>query len=76
VPAVLIVVLAGVAKLPVLLIIALSLAAVLYILAVCVVTAAVKQVFIAGLYVYATDSQVPPGFDKATMKGAFAAKSK
>ena len=43
-------------------------------LAVTVITAAVKQVFIAGLYVYATDKKVPAGFDQASMRGAFAKK--
>jgi Family of unknown function (DUF6159) len=76
VPAILVIVIAAVAKLPVAILVLLILAAVLYIGAVSVITTAVKQVFIAGLYVYATDSQVPPGFDKASMKRAFVAKGK
>jgi hypothetical protein len=76
IPAFAVVALAFFAKLPIAVMIALILCAVLYILAVCVVTSAVKQVFIAGLYVYATDRQVPPGFDKAAMTNAFAVKGK
>jgi hypothetical protein len=49
-------------------------AAVLYGLIVVVVSAALKQIFISGLYVYATENRVPPGFDRGTMNSAFAAR--
>lgn len=74
IPAFLIVLLAVFAKLPTTLLVALILAAVLYVAAVSVVTAAVQQVFVAGLYVYATDKKVPSGFNSAAMQGAFVKK--
>lgn len=49
-------------------------ALIVYALAISVVTAAVKQVFIAGLYVYATEKRVPAGFDDDAMTHAFAPK--
>ena len=49
-------------------------ALVVYVLTVVVISAAVKQIFIAGLYVYATEKRVPPGFDKGTLTSAFARK--
>jgi hypothetical protein len=77
-PAILIVA-AGVAltssgHLPGLLLALLILAAVIYGLGVAVVTTAAKQVFIAGLYVYATEKRVPPGFAADAMRGAFVRK--
>ncbi|MBX7104890.1 MAG: hypothetical protein K1X57_12465 [Gemmataceae bacterium] len=73
-PALLLMVLAVVAKLPVAVLVVLGVALVIYILAVSVVTAAIKQVFIAGLYVYATEKRVPPGFDRGVMTNAFVPK--
>jgi hypothetical protein len=73
-PALLLMVLAVVAKLPVAVLVVLVVALVIYILAVSVVTAAIKQVFIAGLYVYATEKRVPPGFDRSVMTSAFVPK--
>jgi len=77
-PAILIVA-AGVAltssgHLPGFLLALLILAAVVYGLGVAVVTTAAKQVFIAGLYVYATEKRVPPGFAADAMRGAFVRK--
>jgi hypothetical protein len=45
--------------------------AIVYGLLVVIVSAALKQIFISGLYVYATENRVPPGFDRGTMNSAF-----
>lgn len=47
---------------------------IIYALAVAVVTTALKQIFIAGLYVYATEKKIPPGFDSDLMRSAFVPK--
>jgi hypothetical protein len=44
---------------------------VLYVLAVSVATTAVSQVFIASLYVYATENRVPRGFRAESLRSAF-----
>ena len=60
---------------PIPLMAAIVIIAVVYLIAVAVIISAVKQVFIAGLYVYATEKRVPHGFDRASMSSAFASKS-
>lgn len=46
----------------------------LYLLAAAVVLTTVKQVFLAGLYYYAVQQEVPAGFTAEAMKGAFQRK--
>jgi len=45
-----------------------------YLLAAAVVLTTVKQIFLAGLYYYAVQRQVPAGFTAEAMKGAFQRK--
>lgn len=73
-PAIALIVLAVVLKLPAWAIAVAVVVAILFILAVAVVTAAVKQVFIAGLYVYATEKRAPRGFDERLVRSAFVPK--
>jgi len=73
-PAVVLMALAVFAKMPAILLALVIVAGVVYILAVSVVTAALKQVFIAGLYVYATEKKIPQGFDRDLMHSAFVPK--
>jgi hypothetical protein len=44
------------------------------ILAASIVLSTLKQIFIAGLYIYATEERVPSGFSADLMRGAFAPK--
>ena len=46
----------------------------LYLVAVVVVTSAMKQVFIVGLYLYAAENKAPAGFSADTLAGAFRKK--
>jgi hypothetical protein len=73
-PAILAIVLVGVLTPHWVVVALVVIAAVLYMMGVAVVTSAVKHVFIAGLYVYATERRVPEGFDADLMRGAFARK--
>lgn len=61
-------------NLPGVVLVVVILAALIYALGVAVVTTAAKQVFIAGLYVYATEKRVPSGFHADAMQGAFVRK--
>lgn len=45
-----------------------------WLLASAVVVSAMKQVFVAGLYIYATENRVPSAFDAGMVRGAFGAK--
>jgi hypothetical protein len=51
--------------------IALILVAVAYLVTLSIVMSALKQVFIAGLYIYAAEERVPEGFDEEIMRTAF-----
>jgi hypothetical protein len=48
--------------------------AALYLIALAVLTSAMKQVFIVGLYFYAAEKQVPAGFSADSLEGAFRKK--
>lgn len=72
IPVLLVVVLAFAVNLPPIVLGLLAVAAVIYGLAVAVITSALKQIFIAGLYVYATEKKIPRGFDASLMQNAFA----
>ena len=47
---------------------------ILHLIAASVVTSAMKQVLIAGLYFYAADKNVPPGFSEVLLRDIFRAK--
>ena len=49
-------------------------AGVLALLAGSILVSTLKQIFIAGLYVYATEQRVPNGFSPELMRSAFAPK--
>jgi len=75
-PAIAIVFLVVAAQLPPALMLTIIAVAVIYGLGVAVVTSALSQIFIAGLYVYATEKKVPRGFDGSLMQNAFVPKGK
>lgn len=72
IPVCLVMVLAFAVQLPPIVLGVLAVVAVIYGLGVAVITSALKQIFIAGLYVYATEKKIPRGFDAALMQNAFA----
>lgn len=74
VPAIVLVMLAFYAGLPPVALVLIGVAFVLYALGVQVVTTALQQVFIAGLYVYATEKKVPKGFNNQLLQSAFVSK--
>lgn len=47
---------------------------VLYIVVISIVLSTLKQIYIAGLYLYAAEGQMPGGFDPALVQGAFEKK--
>jgi hypothetical protein len=47
---------------------------VLYLIAIAVVTSAMKQVFIVGIYFYAAEHRAPAGFSIESLEGAFQKK--
>ena len=47
---------------------------VLYLTGLCIVMSSVKQVFLAGLYLYAAEETTPPGFDESSLRLAFQPK--
>ncbi|MBM4049688.1 MAG: hypothetical protein FJ279_31720 [Planctomycetes bacterium] len=49
--------------------------AVLYLVALAVVTSALQQVFMAGVYLYAAEGRVPSGFSEDSLRSAFRAKT-
>jgi hypothetical protein len=73
-PALLLVVLAFVADLPPVVSAVVVAATIVYALGVSVITTALKQIFIAGLYVYATEKKIPQGFQGNLMRNAFVPK--
>jgi hypothetical protein len=71
IPAIAVVFLAIAAQLPPILLGTIVALAVVYGLGVAVVTSALQQIFLAGLYIYATEKKVPRGFDDSLMQNAF-----
>jgi hypothetical protein len=71
IPAIALIVLAIALNPPTAIAILMIVVAFVYALAVAVVTSALKQIFIAGLYIYATEKKVPHGFDASLLKSAF-----
>jgi len=49
--------------------------ALLYLIAVALVTSALQQVFMAGVYLYAAEGRVPSGFSEDSLRSAFRAKT-
>ena len=49
--------------------------AVLYLIAAAIVTSALQQVFLTGVYVYAAEGRVPSGFSEDSLRAAFRAKT-
>jgi hypothetical protein len=47
---------------------------VVYLIALSIVTSALQQVFLAGIYLYAAEGQVPPGFSAELLQSAFRPK--
>jgi hypothetical protein len=45
-----------------------------YLIALSIVTSALQQIFLAGVYVYAAEGQVPPGFSEESLRSAFRPK--
>jgi hypothetical protein len=48
--------------------------AVLYFIGLTIVTSTLRQILLAGAYLYAAKGQVPAGFDPEVMQGAFRPK--
>jgi hypothetical protein len=64
----------GVAANSLILGIALAAIGVAYLIALAITMSALKQIFIAGLYIYAAEERVPDGFDEEIMRTAFRRK--